>query len=177
MSELFRIGEPLSGRKVIAELAGYVTFGVLHIDTFIVEKAEKNGNDPHLYMKAADLIFTSIEGWSVKLWDSKGADRHLRGKEAYDKLFERVHACMFCPKDEQHIPKTFVRTLKKIVHHKPFKFKISEVAAFITKGKSRCIEELEEHRMEDLIRVTEHAFGRANARHMLKGIRRKGRAG
>ena len=192
----FGTGSPVKGQWTKYEFNGPGTFGYMHIDTLIFKTRSaiktRNGERVIYSLKAADLIFTSDEGWSVKLWDALGKDKGLKGNEAYIILKSRI--CPFLLSDgiimtripqnpmfkkakvltsykDNILPDTvgikLERLMDKIASGNPFRMSSKRLANFMARRNRPTVEELEEKKMETLLDVLTERHGAREAQRMI----------
>lgn len=169
-----RTGDVLNGKWVVAELTSPAAYGVLHIDTFIVRgRPKRNDKGVMMYhLIAGDLLFTSAEGWTARVWEKDKSRVGTDKKEIYTDLLEQgIHSLLMIPIED--IPDDVKKQIKRVAYCKPFSFKQKEIIIFMSRRDNPIIEYLEKQKITDLLDTPEHAFKEGNIPELMRKIKEK----
>jgi len=169
-----RVGDVLKGQWTLVEFSSPAAYGALFIRNFTIEKI---GADPkgrvQFHLIAEDLFFTSIEGWTVPIWDfSEVALVRKEDTETYRELIhERIHAFTMVPWGEytETTKKEFIR----VASRGQFKLSKKDLKLFMSRRDNNASVYLEDQKIENMLSMPEDAFRGGDAKGLQQQIQKR----
>lgn len=167
-------GDVLKGQWTLAELSSPVACGAIFIRNFTVKQI---GTDPRdrvqFHLIAEDLFYSSIEGWTVPVWDFKKVKTTKKEyTEAYkDLISKRIHAYTMISWDMY--ANSMKKSILKIASRNEFKLNKNNLMAFMSKSGMKHSAYLEDMKIENLLNLPESAFKGGNARGLQRQIQKR----
>ncbi|VVB73138.1 Uncharacterised protein [uncultured archaeon] len=167
-----RVGDVLKGQWTLAELSSPVAYGAVLIKSFTIAKIDADPKGRlRFHLTAEDLFYSSIEGWTVPVWDSK--ERAPTPKEDAELRREQIHRRMY---DLTMVmwdsyPDAMKKDIVRVASRKTFILGKKDLVTFMSRRDSRGCVFLEERKIENMLNLPEAAFRGGDAKGLRQQIR------
>ena len=170
-----RTGDVLKGQMTLAEFSSPVSFGAVFIRNLTLKRvtADPKGR-PRFYLIAEDVFYSSIEGWTVPIWDFRkiGAIRKEDTETYRELIFDRLHAYTMIPWDDGYTAK-MKKNIITIASREEFKLSKKELAEFMSHIGMASSVYLEDRKIENLLTLPESAFNGGDAKGLQRQIQKR----
>jgi hypothetical protein len=164
-----RAGDVLQGQWTLAEFSSPVALGAVFIRNFTLKRvtADSKGR-PQFYLVAEDLFYSSIENWTVPIWEFKKVGNIRReDAESYAKsMVDKLKAYTMVEWDRGY-PVGMKRNIAMIAARAEFNLSKKDLIEFMSRREMKHSAHLEKMKIEGLLNLPESAFKGGDA----KGLR------
>jgi len=173
-----RVGDMLKGQWTLAELSSPVSYGALFIRNFTIERisADSKGRI-RFHLTAEDLFYTSMEGWTVPIWDFKEVERISKEdtKLYRNLIYQRTYAFTMVPWEDGYT-EAMKKEIIRIASRRHFKLSRKDLVLFMSRRDKNASVYLEDKRIENMLGMPEEAFKGGDAKGLQQQIRNRWRS-
>jgi hypothetical protein len=170
-----RVGDVLRGQWTLAEFSSPVSYGALFIRNFTIEKIDADSKGRvRFHLMAENLFYTSIEGWTVPIWDFREVDR-IRKEDAgeYREQIVQKTYDLTMVMWENGYSEAMKKDITTIASRKHFILSKKNLVMFMSRHDKNASAYLEEKKIETMLNLPETAFKGGDAKGLQQQIQKR----